>query len=196
MKHILLGEGKYDAFLLRKFYERERCEIDTFLREEFGRSAYRNEQTNCVRSFIERRSPYDVLIKSEGGKTPLIEFVTTEIVHLIRNIDKVVLVIDLDSKDEEGVTVLKDNLSEKIKDKHRGSDFEVQSVDKINENEQLIAVKMDIESVGDFIVIGCKPNLEDIARIDRQNDTRDVKKEKILRILDDNCSFFQDILLT
>ncbi|MFO7991767.1 MAG: hypothetical protein R6U61_05690 [Thermoplasmata archaeon] len=117
-------------------------------------------------------------------------------VHLIRGIDRVVLVIDIESKDEEGVTVLKEKLSEKIKDKHRGSDFEVQSVEIIGRNEQLIALEIDIESVGEFIIIGCKPNLEDIARIDRQNDTEDVKKEKILRMLDDNCRFFQDILLT
>lgn len=104
MKQILLSEGKYDVFLLEEFFREYDYCLDTFVREELEDSRHhRTQQTKKIRSFIERRSPYNVLIKSEGGKKNLLNFFSTEVRYLVEKIKKVVLVIDLDSDDEEGL---------------------------------------------------------------------------------------------
>lgn len=202
MKQILLSEGKYDVFLLEEFFREYDCCLDTFVREELEVSGHhRTQQTNKIRSFIESRSPYNVLIKSEGGKKDLLNFFSTEVRYLVEEIKKVVLVIDLDSDDEEGLGKLKEKLSEKIEDRHSGSGCEVILNDPIKRNEYLVALEGCIHLrdslFGKFFVIGLKPNLEDIAGIDREENNKETKREKIKRLLDnDRISNFLEEVLT
>lgn len=202
MKQILLSEGKYDVFFLEEFYQNFSKSVETFLKEEVKKKSNpRNQQTNTIRSFIESRCPYDVLIKSEGSKNNLLTFFSTQVHHLIENIDEVVMVIDLDSDDEEGLENLKERLSEKIGDKHSASGFEIQIKDPMKRNEYFVVLEVGVylrdQFFGRFFVIGLKPNLENIAGIDREGNKKETKKEKIKDMLEKEkiFGFLQEVLV-
>ncbi len=202
MKQILISEGKYDVFLLEQFYKEFNKSVDTFLKEEVQKkSDPENQQTNTIRSFIEPRCPDDVLIKSEGSKNYLLTFLSTQIHHLIENIDEVIMVVDLDSDDEEGLENLREKLSDKIEDRHQGSGLEAQIKEPMKTNEYLVVSEaycyLRGSCRGGFLVIGLKPNLEDIAGIDREGNERKTKEEKISQLLDEEkiYDFLHEVLV-
>lgn len=199
MKQILLCEGKYDVFFIEEFYQEFSRSVDTFLKEEVRkRRNPENKQSDSIRSFIEARCPDDVLIKSEGSKNNLLTFFSTQVHHLIEKIDEVIMIIDLDSADEKGLENVMTKLSDKIEDRHSGSGCEVQVKGPIDRNEYFVSVNVCIHLrdslLGEFFVIGLKPNLEDIAGIDREGNN---KEEKIKRLLDQEniFDFLQGVLV-
>ncbi len=196
MKQIFLSEGKYDVFLLENILDQYDCSVKKFLKEEIEKTRYRNKQSNIIRNFIESRSPIDALIKSEGGKQHLLTFFSIEAIHLVRNIERVVVVIDLDSVNDEGLESLKEKLCEKIENRHRGSNYKVKVGSILGRNEDMIAFDADIGSEGKFLVIAWKPSLEIIAGIDKKRDTKAEKEQKILNLLDDDVimGFFRGVL--
>jgi len=204
MKQIILSEGKNDIFFLSEFLGQFDHKIDIFIKEdEQERSGKYGDQSNCIRSFIESRSPYDTLLKSEGGKINLLKVFCTLLIYLVRNVDEVIMVIDLDSNDDPGIKRLDDRICDIVKSKHSGGGFEIKYERLVTNCDNLVALRYQIFQWGrpmeeNFIVIGFMPSLENIAGI-QDNHNREEKIERIKHLLERDVglfNFFQSILLT
>lgn len=190
MKQIILTEGLNDVILISKFFEEYDFRTKNFLREDMEGSSkiHRNKQDDCIRSFIEPRSPYDVLIKSEGGKDSLFNLICSEIISLVDRIEHVIIIRDLDDDSLDKISNIEKKFIDRILNRHKCGDFKINPGEIIERCSKLIAKQYDIiknnNNFGQFILIIIKPDLESIAKI-TESDDRSNKNEKIGRLVEE-----------
>lgn len=200
MNQIVLTEGKNDLTLISKFHIQHGNSVETFKREDLNSKRPRNEQDNRIRTFLEPKCPYDILIKSEEGRPNLLKLIFSEIIFLIDETNKVTMVIDLDKNDGEALEQFLPALSREIESAHKGGGFEVNFGDPIYECSYLVALKPSVYKrnsyFGEFALIIFKPDLEEVASITGE-ENREEKDQKIESLLekDEIQELLQDILL-
>lgn len=201
MKRLVLSEGQRDVRLVEVFYEEADGEfqVDTFYGEEVAYERLKNYESNTIRQFLGRRSPYDVLAKSENGK-PDLKRVFTKLIKFLTGRDvAVTLLIDLDGN---GLDELFTDLDTRVEDNYRGNEFGIREVERAQRSSELIAAvaelysKRDGERYGEFDVVAFHQDLEASAGIDG-SETDDDEKEKLRQFVADEraCAPMRSALL-
>ena len=201
MKKLVLSEGKRDVRLVEVFYEELATEVrvDTFYGEEVAYQRLKNQESDKIQNFAERRNPYDVLAKSEGGKPDLKRVFTKLVKPLARWDVTVTLLIDLDGN---GLKALIDDLDTSIADNYRGNEFGFQEIERLGRSRQLIATQTELYSKrdesrhGTFELVAFHEDLETVADIQKSDDD-DTENEKLREfVADDHATApMRDVLL-
>ena len=114
-KLIALTEGKNDTFFLSELYKQIGMEESKIskknLHEEAKIEENKNEETKLIKKFIEKSSPYHILLKSEGGIDKVFQMYSA-IFESVPDDVKIMLLFDLDSlKLDERLNALKNKLN-------------------------------------------------------------------------------------
>lgn len=185
MNQIIFAEGRNDVHLLKKIAINHSTSIE--LIEFIGEDVVKNiggEETRKVRNFTQKHNPYELLLKSDGGK-PNLKHLISELIPELYNKDvKYSLLIDLDGGDFEGI---KDDIVE------RWDSISIDLGMTIDEctftNSHLTGYECSIclnsEPRDSFNVIGFNHSMETAASIDKRQDSIDDKKRKIHRLSQD-----------
>lgn len=181
MKRIVFAEGKYDVLLLRKVLETcsGSVEVTNFIGEDVV-SSIGGEESRAVRSFIERRNPYHLLLKSEGGKSDLKRLFAQLMPELYNEEVAYNLLIDLDGGSFQGI---QSEINE------RCESYTVDIAVEVNEcttsNAHLLgyncSVNLNGETRDSFNAVGFTHSMETSAGIEKDQDN-DEKREKIHRL--------------
>ncbi|WP_373189266.1 hypothetical protein [Halolamina sp.] len=184
MKRIVLSEGKRDVFLVEQFFERigRNVEIDTFHASEVAKEEVKGQETRKIQNFMERRNPYDLLVKSEGGKPDLKRIFTKLIRSLSAREMGFVLLIDLDNRP---LSALFDELNQKVRGNYDGNEYGIEMTEKIGEDTDIIAAEalffaVDDSTTSSFDVLAFKKDLEHAAGIPSPDDTDEERINELL----------------
>lgn len=199
MDRIFFCEGKNDVALMRLFFEQldRNYERTEFIAEEVAYSRLQNNESAELQSFIEPFNPYDVLVKSENGKTDLVDMFVN-VIHFLsgRNLD-IYVVIDLDADD---LSDLITHINEKMDGQYQGKPLQISEPDHIRRNSDLVTCKHALldgsNAIDEFKLIAFEPELEELAGIvnDDEDDTRDGKLETLLAQTHVNDALHETIL--
>lgn len=194
MKRVVLSEGKNDVHLVSSFFEE--CggtyEVEQFHGEEI-QTELRSAESRAITNFVEPRNDSDVLVKSENNKNNL-QRVFAALVNQLTNSSRhtaVCVVVDLDGGTLDGFL---ENLDERVRGRQAGKGTTLGTHDLTARNRDMLAARCPVLTrqervTGEFDVIAFKQTLERLTDIDRGNDDRDVKNEKVERLLDEDHIF-------
>lgn len=169
MKLVVLTEGKRDVKLVEQFYELSGRDIriDKFIGEDVEYSRLKNQESQSIRNFLENRNPYDVLAKSENGKTDLKRVFIKLINFLISTEADVCLLIDLDTSNHRGADShreLVDELDERVSSNYEGQDLSISWQGFVRRNNALSASEnqfyVNDHCRGDFNILAFHSSLE------------------------------------
>lgn len=188
MKQVVLAEGKRDVKLVEQYYERqsEDVRVKRFIGEEVEHSRLKNEESEAITNFLERRNPYQVLAKSENGK-PDLKRVFTKLVNTLlhRNLD-LCLLVDLDTRSYDRLIA---DLDERVRSNYSGNTFEISRVELIDESSAQLAARNQLiddgRTVGTFTVLAFRSNLEKAANV-ADEDSEAAEAEKLRKFLADS----------
>lgn len=182
MKRLVLSEGRRDVRFIELFYETviPDSSIDTFYGEDIAYSRLKNQESEAIRNFLERRNPYDVLAKSENGKDDL----KTVFSKLARFLAKcpidVTLLIDLDRGTLNG---LMDDLDTRVDDTYEGRRLGLREVERVDQSQTLVAHKIELYSKTDderldtFDIVAFHHDLETSIALEDADDDSDVERK-------------------
>lgn len=154
MKRLVLSEGRRDVRLVELFYETATTEtsVDTFYGEDVSYERLKSHESEKIRNFLERRNPYDVLVKSENGK-PDLKRVFSKLASFLVTADvTLVLLIDLDGGSLEELI---DDLDTRVEDTYQGRRLGIRDVEQIERNRVLLANRVELYSKSDGHRQGC-----------------------------------------
>lgn len=119
-KTLILCEGSKDIEFLKEILLKisvSRDKICSFDLSQYTNPQKKGEESIKIRNFLQNSSPYNYLIKAEGGKDGIIG-IFPEIRHAIIPITKTIILIDLDRNPYEAIV---NKLKIKIKSKNKRS---------------------------------------------------------------------------
>jgi len=182
MKRLVLSEGRRDVRLIELFCETAATDtqVETFYGEDVSYNRLKNHESNAIRNFLERRNPYDVLAKSENGKSDLKRIFSKLARFLTKTDATVILLIDLDGG---SLDRLIDELDTRIEDTYQGRRLGVREVEQVDQSQALLAhraelySKPDDECLGDFDVIAFHHDLETAIDLDEADDDSDEERK-------------------
>lgn len=185
MDRIFFCEGKNDVALLRLFFEQldRSYKRKEFIAEEVAHSRLQNNESAELQSFIEPYNPYDVLVKSENGKTDLVDMFVNVANFLSGQDLDIYVVIDLDADDLSGLIA---HINEKMDGQYQGKSLQVSEPDHIRQTSNLVTCRHKLldgsNPIDEFKLIAFDPELEELAGIadDEDDDMRDSKLERLL----------------
>lgn len=187
MKRVVMSEGKHDIAFVEQFLQQRSGEfmVDTFVGEDVEHSRQKNAESDCIRNFLERRNPYDVLVKSENGK-PDLKRVFVKLVNFLVDLDaEVCLLIDLDSR---SLGALIDDLDAGVRTNYDGKDYAIEHAETVVRTETQIAARgrllSDGEPQGEFDVLAFRSCLEDAAAIE-DDDSPEAIEDKLADFVQD-----------
>lgn len=198
MKQVVLCEGKRDItfFELHFRHRAEDFQVKTFVGEEVSHSRMKNEESQEIRNFQERRNPYDVLIKSENGKETL-KRVFTKLVHwLVRRDIDLCLCTDLDHDSYESLI---EDLDHRVQSNYEGKTLGMTHEELVEQGQVLNASTCTLTdagtSVGHFKLLSFDSNLEDATNISSV-DSDDEERTKIRAFVESSgrVSLLQEVL--
>ncbi len=192
MKKIIFCEGKNDSMFLTKLLDKitKNKEISVFDQNTRDKlKNLKNAETTKINKFIEKTSPYDILVKSEAGKDKAVLLFSRTMNFCFRNSIKPLLMLDLDESDPNSkikkiITKISANKTPPI-DITEQQKFEKNSVllynitVKIKENKR----KENKTNIGDFYLVFFKPSLEKVSNI-LPPDKNFVIEDKISKLVD------------
>ena len=203
MKTIILSEGKNDRKFIKCFFERHGIngdKIQFFDQEEKSiLKELDRAESNYLRNFFEDSSPFEVLVKSEGGKTKVIRIFSDFMHHLFDYSKglKIIMLVDLDGTELSSVTKLNQFITElrnKIQNKGKGNKLsishEILKEDKhLKTSEVSVIIKENNDILGSFCLIAFNSSLERAAGIIKESDSQDEKDNKIFELLENEDVF-------
>lgn len=199
---IVLSEGKNDVHLVYSFFEEydESYAVERFHGEEI-QTELRAEESRKISLFREPRNQYHVLAKSENNKDNLQDVFVRLVNQLLggRVFTPICMLVDLDGGN---LKTFLDDIDERIRECHSGRGIELGNHSIVKRNRHLIACVCEVltrqERVkGEFHVVAFRQTLERLTDIDRENDEREVKNEKVECLLDEDHVFdFLNSVLT
>lgn len=171
MKQVVMSEGKHDIVFVQQ-YAQQYCRNDrvtTFVGEEVEHSRLKNAESSCIRNFLERRNPYDILVKSENGK-PALKRVFIKLVNFLVDVDaEVCLLVDLDSRPLEDLVA---DLDTAVQTNYDGREYAIEHSETIARSDHQIAATGELWSAdrchGAFEILAFTSDLEDVAGIDKE----------------------------
>lgn len=188
-EQIVLCEGKNDVHLVYSFFEE--CDgtydVDRFHGEDI-KTELQYAESDKIKNFRGSQNDYHVLAKSENNKSNLQSLIAA-LVNLLLDghvYTPVCVLVDLDGGDLDDFF---DDLGEVIEDRQGGRGIELGAHEVVNRNKHMIAADCEVLTregrvKGEFHVAAFRQTLERLTDIDRKNDERDVKNEKIERLLE------------
>lgn len=190
MKQVVMSEGKHDVEFVEQFLQQRSGDflVDTFVGEDVEHSRLKNAESDCIRNFLERRNPYDVLVKSENGK-PALKRVFVKLVNFLVDLDAAVcLLIDLDSR---SLDALIDDLDTGVRTNYAGRDYAIEHLETVARNETQVAARGELlsdgRSRGEFEVLAFHSCLEAAAGIDDGDSTTEIEK-KLSEFVEDSST--------
>ena len=188
MKRVVMCEGKRDVTFVERYYDTRPGEtlVTTFIGETVKHSRLKNEESESIANFLERRNPYDVLAKSENGKQDLKMAFTKLVNHLVRQPIELCLLIDLDDR---SYPQLIDDLDTRVRDNYDGRTLGVTHQERLDRTPELLVTSSRLEAneepVGEFSILAFQSCLEDAAAIE-DGDCRETESQKLDRLLADD----------
>lgn len=193
-ERIVLCEGKNDVHLVYSFFEK--CDgsydVDRFHGEDI-RTELQYAESDKIKNFRGPQNDYHVLAKSENNKSNLQSLIAALVNLLLDSHDytPVCVLVDLDGGDLDGFF---DNLGEMIADRQGGRGIELGEHEVVEWNRHMIAADCKVLTregrvKGKFHVAAFRQTLERLTDIDRDDDEREVKNEKIERLLENDHVF-------
>lgn len=189
MKQVVLSEGKWDVKLVSYYYEQFHSDllVDTFIGEEIPYSDLKNQESNAIENFLEPRNPYDVLVKSENGKSDLKLIFVKLVRYLLGQDVQVCLLIDLDGGDHDR---LLRELDEQVRSNYDGRECEIVSQEPLAKSPVQVCSRnrlLEDGSVrGEFDVVAFRHTLDTAADIDKETDSDEVKERKLREFVTDD----------
>ena len=193
MKTLILCEGKHDTIFIKLFLRKLGSDEDTIsffdLEENLKKGAIRRNESEKLRSFLYRSSPYKILVKSEGGVKKVIDIFTHLVNHLLDNVDKTILMVDLDNK---GLDSLLSKINKGITSRYNQK---IELKIDTSENTHLLASKVlvqrrigkNLNKWGCFFIVAFKSSLEkECPSIAVRNLTKREIESKISQFIDEN----------
>lgn len=191
MKTVVITEGKNDNIFMKKMtldkLKFNEAKIKFYNQKDNAQKAdKKHEEHILLGSFFEKHSPYETLIKAEGGKGMAADVLVYALMPLCKI--KTIIVVDLDSGTLDNFLA---KLCEKI-DTKRGNSLDV-THKIINEDEHLITAAVSIKLRDDprenlpdgFLVTAFKRSLEIECGIAASDNSRTVET-KIDKLLNGN----------
>lgn len=182
MKRIIFAEGKNDIRLLKEIVDHGRAsyQVDDFIGEEIV-SNVGGEESRAIRSFVQRRNPYHIFLKSEGGKPELKRLFSRMMPQLYDQEVTYPLLIDLDGGSFEGI---KDDLNQRCS--RITADLQLEIEQRTISNAHLTGYDCSVNLNGEcrdcFPVLCFEHSMETAAGIDKGQDSLETQTEKILRL--------------
>lgn len=187
MRKIVFSEGRNDVRFACKFFNNnaQNPTIDTFVAEEFHHDVWRREEDEKIRSFLERWSPYDVLLKSENGKENLKEIFVSLSGRLATEDVEKYLLVDLDGTE---VDALVSELDERMRQRFEGHGLRIADVETVARNSYIVATEAGLQADAGptprtgFTVVAFRSSLESVADVtgDEEYERRLSKIESVL----------------
>jgi hypothetical protein len=193
-ERIVLSEGKNDVNLVYSFFEEfdGTYEVDRFYGEDV-QTVLQNAESDKISNFRGPQNDYHVLAKSENNKDGLQQVFVALLNQLLskRVYTPVCLLVDLDGGD---LQTFLDDLREQIQGRHGSRGIELGDHTLAERNRHMVAADCEVltregQVKGEFHVVAFRQTLERLTDIDRENDERDVKNEKIEQLLEDDHVF-------
>jgi len=180
MKRLILSEGKHDTTFLEKLVRRYCSEysIHTYDIESKSEDDRHPEQTREIRNFKEKYNPYDVFLKSEGGKENLLK-VAPKIIKRQSNKDiNFDFLIDLD---EGSAQDIENKINKSLIERSAGKEIEIQPVDNPNKRTFVITQEFEVwvekQYISSFNIIFIDPELEQIMGIKDSDSDRVIERK-------------------
>ena len=183
MKRIILSEGKNDTIFLK-----ELLTIKTLIEESkilfFDQNSQDKESNSKFlqdRYFEKLQSEwllYELLVKSEGGKTKIINVTAAKLCYLCEQGRDPIILIDLDSGQ---IKCFIDELEAKLTNRFKGANLSIKSEELLKINEAIMwssKLYKNSKFIGIIYVIGFYTTLEQVLKIDKVRDTDEQKKSK------------------
>jgi len=201
MKKLIICEGKHDNIFMDKLSIRLNVKDKTkiFRQEECSRLRQKNHaETICLNSFFQDSSPYEILVKSESGKDAVYKVFSKIMESLFEKtrdatLQKIILMIDLDGKPlDVSLFKIKDFISNR-----KGRKMYI-NPEIIKNDKSIISLKASIlrekfnntsETIGGFLLITWKENLDNAAGIKKGSDNLYEKDIKIMKMLENEDIF-------
>lgn len=186
MKRIVFAEGKYDIKLMEHIItEGSRSfEVTDFIGEDVV-SSIGGEESRAIRSFIEQRNPYELFLKSEGGKHDLKRLFSQLMPQLYSKDIGYYLLIDLDGGSFGGIA---NDINRRCESLTVDLTVEIgeRTVSNYHLNGYNCKVHLNGEHRDSFHAIGFNHSMEISAGIDKGSDDRREKISKVRQLAEDD----------
>ncbi|MBU2477260.1 hypothetical protein KKG83_07365 [Candidatus Micrarchaeota archaeon] len=177
-----MSEGKNDTIFLRELLT-TRIQIDESKILFFDQNS---QDTKKKLKFIEEDYfdklqsewlPYNLLVKSESGKTKIIDVTISKLVNLCKQRYDPIMLIDLDGNT---IDLFEDKLKKKFMNRFRGANLTLTSCELLQKIDEAsvwsIKLCKDDKTIGTIYIIGFHLNLEDVTGIKNNFHTDEEKK--------------------
>ncbi|OQX18579.1 MAG: hypothetical protein BWK75_06510 [Candidatus Altiarchaeales archaeon A3] len=180
MKKMIFCEGKNDSIFLKKLYDEviKNEKISVFDQNTCNKlKNVKDAETKEINRFIEKTSPYDILVKSDKAvllfsRSMVFCFRVNIIPLLMLDLDK----SDTDSKINKIITTIKANKTPSIdiiaQQRHKTSSVLLYNM----------TVKIKENNIGDFHLVFFKPSLEKVSNI-LPSDNNPAIEDKISKLV-------------
>ena len=163
---------------------RDDVEIDDMVGEEIEHARLKKQESDRFNSLFGDWDDTEVLIKSEGNKTNLIEVFTHLLSYVIKHQSRIVFLVDLDGGE---VDTVEEDIREKVERRFRGRRLTVERRDEHGEGELILAESALVSDDGDegqFYILGFEHSMETSAGIDKENDDKCDEARKMYDLLE------------
>jgi hypothetical protein len=170
MKRLILSEGKNDTIFLKEL-------LTTKMRIEENKILFFDQDSHMKAEnlkFLQDRyfdklqsewMPYELLAKSEGGKTKIIDITVSKLCYLCEQGQNPIMLVDLDGGSINRFT---DKLEEKLINRFRGANLTIKQDELLKIDEALMwSMKLfkNTKLIGTIYVIGFYKTLEQVTGI-------------------------------
>ncbi|MFH1431709.1 MAG: hypothetical protein ABIG84_00635 [archaeon] len=198
MKRLILSEGQNDTFFLRELLTTKLLIPDEkILSFDQGTREIHKSRKAIQQRYFDRlltgHESFDILIKSEGGKSKIIPVTASQLIYLCKQRCTPVILIDIDN--DSMVTPLKKKIDSFIKDlkseiemRFKNQQFVIKQVyvDKTKEAELWVAnilCKTNNNCYGQIYIIGFYRTLEKEIGMDKKKDKDSVMLMKVKKFI-------------
>jgi hypothetical protein len=178
MKKLIISEGKEDTAFLKEIIEDyyNGWNINIFDIESKPKESRVNIESKEIRNFQQRWNPYEILLKSEGGKPNLMQVAPIIIKRYSTEDIDFDFLIDLD---RDSVDDIISSINEPLRLNSAGRDVEARCIGEPTVNDWLrvqgVEVMSEDESVTQFDMICIDKELDDIVQIEEDSNDIDIE---------------------
>jgi len=186
MKRVILSEGKNDTIFLKELLTKKMAieESKILFFDQNSQDIEKNLKFLEDIYFDKLQSEwmeYKLLVKSEGGKTKIIDVTISKLPYLCRQGYNPIMLIDLDSSpmDNSSMKSFIDRFAEKLINRFRCYNLKIKSKELHKINDALMysmTLFKNTKSIGTIYIIGFYQTLERVTGIDNSIRTDEKKR--------------------
>jgi hypothetical protein len=187
MKRLIVSEGKHDTSFLNELIQKYHngWKINTF---DIGSKPSESRiplETKEIRNFKQRYNPYDVLLKSEGGKPNLLKAIPTIIKRQSKDEIKFDFLLDLDNHSFDDII---SQINEPLQSSSAGKRVFINACSERRKHTCMTIQEFEVYSgdkvLAKFHLICLRPELETLLNIKKDDGSNEID-EKIGQGLQD-----------